>query len=427
MKKEECKMKELFNPSSCRFLHSSFFILTSCLLASCATAAAPQKFSGATPLEWSVRLADSEMARLGDKLAWKEGGKAKWDYTASLFTLSLLKLNEQVPDRRYVDFVTNAIGSFILPNGEIQTYKMDEYQLDAVNPGKTMLLLCETPLTIESRYGIACNYLREQLYRQPRTPDGGFWHKQRYTNQMWLDGIYMAAPFYTAIARDYSVSSSIYDDVAKQLRLIDEHTYDAKTGLNYHGWDAAKIQPWANPATGCSSNFWGRAMGWYAMALVDTLDYFPTNHPARPQIIATLQKLSAGVVKWQDAKTGLWWQVMDQGDRKGNYREATASAMFVYALAKGVNHGYLPREYATAAVKGYGGIVNNLIKNDGGGKWSLTQCCSVAGLGGSPSNGKIRDGSFDYYVGEPVVSNDLKGVGPFILAGIELQHLIGGQ
>jgi len=163
------------------------------------------------------------------------------------------------------------------------------------------------------------------------------------------------------------------------------------------------------------------------MALVDTLDYFPTNHPARPQIIAAFQKLCAGVVKWQEPQTGLWWQVMDQGDRKGNYLEATASSMFVYALAKGVNRGYLPRADAAAAEKGFDGIVKNLITDDAGGKWSLTKCCSVAGLGGSPAGGKMRDGSFDYYVSEPVVKNDLKGVGPFILAGIELQQLTNSQ
>jgi len=240
---------------------------------------------------------------------------------------------------------------------------------------------------------------------------------------MWLDGIYMAAPFYAAMGRYLIRPQTAYDEVAKQIQLIDEHTYDAKTGLNYHGWDAAKVQPWANPATGCSSNFWGRAEGWYAMALVDVLDYFPTNHPARPQIIAAFQKTCAGIVKWQDPQTGLWWQVMDQGDRKGNYLEATASAMFVYALAKGVNHGYLARADAVAAEKGYDGIVTNLIKDDGGGKWSLTQCCSVAGLGVASAAGRPRDGSFNYYVSEPIVKNDLKGVGPFILAGIELQQL----
>lgn len=410
-------MKELFNPSSCRFLHSSFFILTSCLLASCATAAAPQKFSGATPLEWSVRLADSQIIR--------QTSVPKWDYTVGLFSLSLLKLDVQAPDPRHVKFAEASVGALISPDGKIQGYRPEEYQLDALNPGKTVLALWQ--ITHDERYKNAATILRHQLGPQPRTSDGGFWHKQRYTNQMWLDGIYMASPFYAECAKLFGEPEASFDDIAKQFRLIDEHTYDAKTGLNYHGWDAAKVQPWANPATGCSSNFWGRALGWYAMALVDTLDYFPTNHPARPQIIATLKKLSAGVVKFQDAKTGLWWQVMDQDGRQGNYLEATASAMFVYALAKGVNHGYLSREYVPAIKKGYAGIINNLIKPDGEKGWSLTKCCSVAGLGGSPSNGKMRDGSFNYYVGEPVVSNDLKGVGPFILAGIELQHLIGGQ
>ena len=405
------------------FLRAGWLLVLLC--ASCATTGAPRKFSGTPPLEWSVRLADSEMARRGDSLAWKTEGKAKWDYTAGLFALSLLKLNEQVHDPRYVKFSEAAIGSFIAVEGKIQSYKSEEYQLDALNPGKTILELWK--LTHQPRYLAAAIKLANQLRVQPRTFDGGFWHKQRYTNQMWLDGIYMASPFYAEYGQLFgnlfTNHNYPYDEVAQQLRLIDAHTYDAATGLNYHGWDAAKVQPWANPVTGCSSNFWGRAMGWYAMALVDVLDYFPTNHPARPQIIATLQKLSVGVLKYQDAKTGLWWQVMDQGDRKGNYLEATASAMFVYALAKGVNHGYLTHECVPAIENGYAGIINNLIQSDGEKSWSLTQCCSVAGLGGSPSNGKMRDGSFDYYIGEPVVKNDLKGVGPFILAGIEMQKL----
>jgi unsaturated rhamnogalacturonyl hydrolase len=215
--------------------------------------------------------------------------------------------------------------------------------------------------------------------------------------------------------------------MAKQIRLVAAHTYDPATGLFYHAWDESREQPWAIKATGTSSNFWGRAVGWYAMALVDVLDYFPTNHPAWPEIVATFQKLCAGVVKYQDPKTGLWWQVVDQGDRQGNYLEATASSMFVYALAKGVNHGYLPQDYVPAIEKGYRGIIGHLVKYDGDRKWSLTQCCSVAGLGGTPGNGRVRDGSFDYYVGEPIVTNDLKGVGPFILAGIEVQQLIHGK
>ena len=397
-------------------IRHSLFVMATLLLASCATRpAAPKKFSGATPLEWSQRLADSEMPRLTNA--------PKWDYTMGLFTLSLLKLHEKIPDARFVKFSEDKVGSLIAADGKIQGYKPDEFQLDALNPGKTALALWQ--LTKEKRYAAGAILLRQQLDAQPRTDDGGFWHKQRYTNQMWLDGLYMAAPFYAEFAANPLCGSSPtdFDDLAKQIRLIDEHTYDANTGLNYHGWDALKTQPWVNPATGCSSNFWGRALGWYAMALVDVLDYFPTNHPARPQIIAALQKTARGILKWQDAKTGLWWQVMDQGGREGNYLEATASAMFVYALAKGVNKNYLPRDCVPAIEKGYAGIVKNLITDGGGGSWSLTQCCQVAGLGFTNAAGHPRDGSFDYYVNEPIVSNDLKGIGPFVLAGIEMQRL----
>ncbi len=394
------------------------------VLVSCAIhTASPRVFSGATPLQWSVRMADSEMARRGDNLVWKQGGRAKWDYSAGLFTLSLLKLDEQVHHPDYVKFAENTVGSFITPEGGIQSYKVAEYQLDAINSGKTVLALWQ--ITHDERYQKAAALLRRQLDTQPRTAAGGFWHKQRYPHQMWLDGLYMSGPFYAEYTKLFDGPVSDYDDVAKQIRLVAAHTYDPATGLFYHAWDESKEQPWANKATGTSSNFWGRAIGWYAMALVDVLDYFPTNHPARPEIIATFQKLCGGVVKNQDPKTGLWYQVLDQGNRKGNYLEATVSSMLVYAMAKGVNHGYLPRKnYEPVIEKGYRGIIENLVKNDGGGKWSLTQCCQVAGLGGTPSNGHARDGSFDYYVSEPIVSNDLKGVGPFILAGIEVQQLL---
>jgi unsaturated rhamnogalacturonyl hydrolase len=398
-----------------------FIILTGMLSlpVACTTLrAAPDaagNFSGATPLQWSSRLADSEMARRGDNLNWKPGGKAKWDYAASLFVLSLLQLNEQTPDARYVKFSGDAIGSSIGPDGSIHGYNVAEYQLDAIAPGRAALALWQ--LTHDDRYQKAAALLRRQLDTQPRTTDGGFWHKQRYPHQMWLDGLYMASPFYAEYGLLFHERAD-FDDVAKQIRLADEHTYAPAAGLFYHGWDETKSQPWANPATGCSSNFWGRAIGWYAMAMVDTLDFLPTNHPARPAIIATFQKLCAGVAKYQDPPTGLWWQVMDQGNRPGNYLEATASSMFVYAMAKGVNRGYLAHDYAAVATKGYAGIIKNLIRDDGQGHWSLTHCCSVAGLGYG------RDGTFNYYVKEPVISNDLKGVGPFVLAGIQMQQLV---
>ena len=403
---------------ACKFFAS--ICLSPLLFAPSVRADAPAeqtKFNGATPLRWSVRMADSETARRGDKLAWKPGGSAKWDYTAGLFTLSLLKLNERVPTPGYVEFTTNAIGSFISDDGSIQGYKPAEYQLDALNPGKTVLALWQ--LTKEERYQKCAALLRKQLDTQPRTSDGGFWHKQRYTNQMWLDGLFMGAPFYAEYAKLFNGSPADYDDVAKQLKLIGEHLYDPASGLYYHGWDEKHTQDWANPVTGTSSNFWGRGLGWYAMALVDVLDYLPKEHPGRANIIAQLKQVADGVVNHQDGASGLWWQVLDKGGQPGNYLEATASAMFVYSMAKAVNIDYLSRDYVPAILKGYNGIVTQLIKPADDGKISLTKCCSVAGLGFG------RDGSYAYYLKEPIVENDLKGVGPFILAGIEVQKLLG--
>lgn len=404
--------------SFCPSLKIAAVLLTLPLLPACRTvesSSAPTAFNGATPLQWSVRMADSEMTRRDDKLAWRADGKAKWDYTAGLFTLSLLKLNRAVPTPGYVAFTENAIGSFITDDGNIRGYKPGEYQLDAVNPGKTVLALWQ--LTHEPRYRKCAATLRLQLTTQPRTSEGGFWHKERYPEQMWLDGLYMAAPFYAEYARQFNEPAG-FDDVVKQFQLADAHLYDARTGLYYHGWDAKHVQEWANPTTGTSSNFWGRGLGWFAMAQVDVLDYLPKNHPGRAVILAMLQKTARGIVKWQDPATGLWWQVLDQGGRPGNYLEATASSMFVYSLAKAVNRGYLPRTYVPAIVKGYAGLIHEFVRDDGNGQISLTRCCAVAGLGYG------RDGSYAYYLREPVVDNDLKGVGPFILAGLELQRLI---
>ena len=381
-----------------------------------AATTAIREFNGATPLQWSVRLADSETARLGDKRAWRPGRNVKWDYTAGLFTLSLLRLNEKVPTPSYVEFSKDTIGSFITDDGGIQGYKAEEFNIDNIAPGKTVITLYE--ITGEPRYKKCADLLRKQLDTHPRTTDGGFWHKLRYTNQMWLDGLFMGAPFYAEYTADFQGPKADFDDIVKQFRLIDEHLYDAKSGLYFHGWDEKHEQDWADKVTGRSSNFWGRAVGWWAMAQVDVLDFLPKNHPGRAEIIAHIKKTSDGIVKHQDA-SGLWWQVLDQGGRKGNYLEATASAMFVYSMAKAVNHGYLSRDYIPAILKGYDAIITRLIKTDGAGQISLTKCCSVAGLGYG------RDGSYEYYLREPVIDNDLKGVGPFILAGIEIQRLLG--
>ena len=238
-----------------------------------------------------------------------------------------------------MEFTKDAIGSFIRDDGSIQGYKLEDYNIDNIAPGKTVLALYE--ITGEERYKNCADLLRKQLVTHPRTSQGGFWHKQRYPWQMWLDGLFMGAPFYAEYTADFNGPAADFDDVVKQFRLIDEHLYDAKSGLYWHGWDEKREQDWADKTTGRSANFWGRAVGWWIMAQVDALDFLPKDHPGRQEIIALIKKTSDGIVKHQDPASGLWWQVLDQGGREGNYLEATASAMFVYSMAKAVNHGYL--------------------------------------------------------------------------------------
>ncbi len=399
---------------------SALILLSAVVNCTAAEKAAPRahaQFDGASPLQWSVRMADSETLRRGTNLAWRPGSKSKWDYAVGLFALSLLKLNEQVPTPGYVAFSKDTIGSFLDREGSIEGYKLEDYNIDNVAPGRTVLALYQ--LTQEERYRKCAELLRRQLQSHPRTSEGGFWHKQRYPWQMWLDGLFMGAPFYAQYTILFHGPPEDFNDIVRQFQLIDKHLYDAKSGLFFHGWDEKRAQEWANKSSGTSSNFWGRGLGWFAMAQVDVLDYLPDKHPGRPEIIRLIQKTASGIRRHQDPESGLWWQVLDQPGRKGNYLEATATAMFVYSLAKAVNHRYLPRDYVPAIMKGYSGIIERLVRKESSGRITLTQCCSVAGLGYG------RDGSYEYYLREPVVDNDLKGVGPFVLAGIEVQELLG--
>lgn len=362
----------------------------------------------AVPRPWSERMAESVMHR-------NPVVSAKWDYTAGLVLLGIERIGEAHQDTRYLSYVKDNMDRFVQPDGSIRTYEADEFNLDQINQGRLLFPLLAH--THDDRYRKAILTLRDQLKRQPRTPEGGFWHKKMYPNQMWLDGLYMAEPFYAQSAQLLG-DTSAFDDVTHQFFLIARNTRDARTGLFYHAWDASKSQPWADRETGQSENFWGRAVGWYATAAVDVLDYLPVDNPGRGELIRTLQELADAVTKVQDPVTGLWYQILDQPSRTGNYREASASSMFVYALAKGVRKGYLDQRYRAVAERGYQGIIDHLITVDSQGFVSLNGICKVAGLGGTPP----RDGSFAYYVSEPVVTNDYKGVGAFILASVELQR-----
>jgi unsaturated rhamnogalacturonyl hydrolase len=341
--------------------------------------------------------------------------EAHWHYEHGLLVMTIQKAGEATGEGRYKRFVSDWIDHFVLADGNIRTYRVDEYNLDQINAGK--LLFEPYARTGDERYHKALDLLREQMRTQPRTPSNGFWHKKIYPDQMWLDGIYMAGPFLAEYAHRFD-EPAVFDDVAHQICLIEKHTRDEKTGLLYHAWDESKAQRWADPATGRSPHLWGRAIGWYVMAIVDVLDHFPQEHSRRPELIAILNHTAQALVKVQDETSGLWYQILNLPERAGNYLEASASAMFVYAFAKGVREGYLAQDYLLSARRGYHGLLQKLIKVDSQGLLTLEGTCGGAGLGGEP----YRDGSFEYYMSEKIIPNDPKGVGPFILAALEMEN-----
>lgn len=364
--------------------------------------------------KWSERMALTLMKKYPEAYMIDDKTAPKWDYVHGLNMIAFEELYAKTGDQPYIDYVKGYADATIGKDGKIPSYKFDNFNIDMIIAGHHLFDLYAK--TKDGRYLTALKTLRLQLEKQPRTSEGGFWHKKIYPNQMWLDGLYMGAPFYARYSKTFENGDQL-DDVALQFELIQKHLLDQKTGLLYHGWDESRKMAWSDPETGTSPNFWSRSLGWYAMALVDVLDYFPENHPKRPELISYLNKLSSALVKYQD-KSGLWYQVTDQGNRDGNYLEASGSAMFAYAFAKGANKGYLPKEFKTVANKAFDGLVNELVKVSPEGYVTLTNVCAVAGLGGNP----FRDGSFEYYVNEKKKDNDPKGTGPFILAALQLDR-----
>ena len=371
--------------------------------------------ASAGPLPWSQRAADAAMTRWPDGRFVSAGQPWVWNYALGTLLEGMDAVWMNTVDPRYFHYIQDSVDALLGPDGSIPTYKNDEYQLDNILLGRQLLLLYR--VTQEPRYLKAATILYDQLQHQPRTPQGGFWHKQRYPQQMWLDGLYMAEPFYAEYAM-LSHHPQDFSDITHQFVLMEEHARDAKTGLLYHGWDESKQQRWANPVTGDSSQFWARGMGWYMMALVDTLGFYPQNDPGRAQLLAILEREAAAVARYQDPATGLWYQVVNKPTAKGNYLESSAACMFVYALAKGVRRGYLPEKYLANAERGYRGILTHFVKTGPDGDVSLTDTVKSAGLGGNP----YRDGSYAYYVGEKRVTNDPKGVGAFLLASVDMEN-----
>jgi unsaturated rhamnogalacturonyl hydrolase len=359
-------------------------------------------------------MAATAMTRWQNSWSTDPARAERWSYEQGVLLKGIENVWLNTADGKYFNFIQRSVDRFVNDDGTIKTYNLDEYNLDNINEGKLLLTLYR--ITEKEKYKKAADHLREQLKTHPRTKEGGFWHKKIYPYQMWLDGLYMGEPFYAEYARIFHEDAA-FDDIAKQFIWMEAHARDAKTGLLYHGWDESKQQRWANKQTGLSPEFWARAIGWYAMALVDVLDYFPENHPQRGELLAILNRLAPAIEKFQQPKSGLWYQVLDKPTGKGNYLEASAACMFVYALAKGTRHGYIPDRYLSVAQKGYQGILAQFIKTDANGQVNLEGTVGGAGLGGNP----YRDGTYQYYIGEKIVQNDPKGIGAFLMAASEIE------
>jgi len=372
--------------------------------------------SSAQSTRWSEKMASTVVNTWKDSFSLDDKA-AKWTYDMGVILKGFEGIWLNTGDVKYFNYIQKQMDFFVQNDGSIKTYKPDEFNIDHINNGKLLLTLYR--VTQKEKYLKAANLLREQLRHHPRTKQGGFWHKKIYPNQMWLDGLYMGQPFYAEYA-GLTHEDTAFNDIANQFIWMEQHARDPKTGLLYHAWDESKKMKWADPKTGLSKHFWSRAMGWYATALVDALDYFPPDHPKRQSLIDILARLVVAIEKQRDKATGLWYDVMNYNGpgQEKNYLEASASSQFVYAIAKGVRKGYLPAGKISIAKMGYASILRKFIKEENG-QTNLYGTVKVSGLGGNP----FRDGSFDYYMSEPVIVNDPKGIGAFLLASNEMEML----
>jgi unsaturated rhamnogalacturonyl hydrolase len=371
-------------------------------------------FVDAQQKPYSIQMTETAMKIWPDSFSSKQGRPARWSYDQGVILKGVEGVWRLYGDAQYFNYIVHSMDFYVQADGTIKDYKRDEFNIDHTSNGKILLMLYN--VTGKEKYRKPIDLIRSQFDEHPRTKEGSFWHKKIYPWQVWLDGLYMGQPFYAEYAK-VAKQDTVFDDMARQFINVEKHTRDSKTGLLYHAWDESKEQQWANKQTGTSPLFWGRAMGWYGMAMVDVLDHFPANHPGRDSIIKILNRFATAIVKVQDPKSGVWYDILDMPTKPKNYKEASASSMFVYTLAKAVRNGYIPASFLASAKKGYDGIIKEFIEVDASGQTNLKGTVSVSGLGGKP----YRDGSFEYYMSEPVVVNDAKGMGAFIQASVEME------
>ena len=389
--------------------------------------------------EW---MTYSEMKRTPKSYLLDFSTQPKWSYVMGIELEGMLDTYLKYGGKDIKKYCQDYTDQMINEKGEILGYNILDYNLDNIRTGHFVTRMYN--LYPEQKNLIAMQTMMKQLKNQPRTKvDKVFWHKAIYAYQVWLDGIFMGLPFRCLTAATQlkpKEAVKIYDDAVNQLKITYERTLDQKTGLNRHAYDETRNTFWADKETGLSQHCWARAQGWYSMALIEVLDALPEDYSRRGEVIELLQKDLDAIIKWQDKKTGTWYQVMDSPEREGNYLESTATSMFAYVLLKAYNKGYLGTKYRDAGIKAYKGIINNMIRVNGDKTISLTNCCSVAGLGpaatpeviaamkkinpkGSVNENKRRDGGYQYYLSEPIRDNDAKGIGPFIWASLEMEKL----
>ncbi|MFA5819660.1 MAG: glycoside hydrolase family 88 protein [Bacteroidales bacterium] len=368
--------------------------------------------AGTPDMKWSVKMANSVLAK-SDSLIYYVDRNPKWAYDVAFLGMAIDRLGKT--DVKYSKYMENWVNHFVRPDGSVIDYRLKEYNLDRIFPGRNVLTVYKR--NPDPKYKIALDNFIEQLKSHPKTNSGGYWHKNIYPWQMWLDGIFMASTYMAQYAKEFNVPGW-FDVATTQTKMIYEKTLDPQTGLLMHAWDESRTQKWCDPATGQSHYPWSRAMGWYILAIEDILEYLPENHPDRADLIAILQKTCDALLKIRDPKTGLWFQVLNQGGREGNYLEGSGSAMYTYAFARGAHKGYLDKKYLTIAYSAFDGIIKELITVDEKGFVIMHNICGGCGLGGNP----YRDGTYEYYVNEKRIDNDTKGVAPFIMAALELDR-----
>lgn len=345
----------------------------------------------------------------------RQGKKSTWNYIDGCMIKAIMEMYSITQDKKYLDFADSFIDAKVFEDGNIDGYDVNELNIDNVNAGKTLFELYD--ITGKEKYRKAIDIIYSQIEKMPRTAEGSFWHKNIYPDQVWLDGLYMCQPFYMEYVRRYRNGEGV-EDIYKQFANVEKNMKNERTGLYYHAFDYSRKMFWADKVTGLSANFWLRALGWFSMALLDTLEKADKADADYQKLADAFKSLMDSMIKYQD-ESGMWYQVVNFGGMEKNYLETSGSSIMAYALLKGVRYGFLDESYIQYGVKAFKGICDKYLKIDEQGEMHLGGICLVAGLGGK----KMRPGTYDYYMSEPVVEDDAKGVGPFLMAYTEMKRL----